>query len=521
MHWLRVFVSIVLGGFGLLAVSASAQATGDLPIEIVPPTQHTQGVNSVVFSNGDDDRFIASSGEDGVIKLWDVRTGRLIRNVVRIDLNNKYWRVKSLSSDGRLLFGVVADQYKVWSTLTGKELASIATGGGDHDEDIIYISHDGSRLATPRADKTIKLFDAQNGKEVATLKNALDLAFSADGKRAVVATYDKKIELWDAVTGTRIDTLATSDEMLKRVSYTPSGRRIASKSTSGLIKLWDAGNKRQITEVPGNEQSKSLFSPDGAYWAVQDGMGTVKILNSETGATYSSFKAPEKTSILQFSLDNRILIFEPDASAGGQAPEWTFLSVNSSTGEVVGSGKGAPENDIYLGTRFYVENDKGTLRLRDLGSGEEARTFTGQLPLSASVFSAAGSRIALAVSGKPIVLDADTGQRSAACPAYSGEINGLALSADAQQLLYGGEEKSIVLCDVQSGAAIRSFIGHDAPVKAVAFSGDAHQVLSGDENGTVKLWELSTGKLLRTFKGNERSAFVVAFTPEPASPVES
>ena len=326
MHWLRVFVSIVLGGFGLLAVSASAQATGDLPIEIVPPTQHTQGVNSVVFSNGDDDRFIASSGEDGVIKLWDVRTGRLIRNVVRIDLNNKYWRVNSLSSDGRLLFGVVADQYKVWSTLTGKELASIATGGGDHDEDIIYISHDGSRLATPRADKTIKLFDAQNGKEVATLKNALDLAFSADGKRAVVATYDKKIELWDAVTGTRIDTLATSDEMLKRVSYTPSGRRIASKSTSGLIKLWDAGNKRQITEVPGNEQSKSLFSPDGAYWAVQDGMGTVKILNSETGATYSSFKAPEKTSILQFSLDNRILIFEPDASAGGQAPEWTFLS---------------------------------------------------------------------------------------------------------------------------------------------------------------------------------------------------
>ena len=67
-------------------------------IEIVPPTRHSQDVNSLVFSTDDENRFVASSGDDGVIKLWDVlATGRLIRNTVRIDPNNKFWRVKALS----------------------------------------------------------------------------------------------------------------------------------------------------------------------------------------------------------------------------------------------------------------------------------------------------------------------------------------------------------------------------------------------------------------------------------------
>src|SRR5262245_3638358 len=147
------------------ALAASDEtAPAPLPIEIVPPTQHTLGLNSAVFSHDLEDRFIATSGDDGVIKLWDARTGRLIRNLVRIDPNKKYWRVKSLSSDGRRLLGIVGGEYKVWDTLTGREVLSIPYPSDAGDEDAVFMSRDGSRIAVMRGDKTVKLFDAQNGK---------------------------------------------------------------------------------------------------------------------------------------------------------------------------------------------------------------------------------------------------------------------------------------------------------------------------------------------------------------------
>ena len=78
---LLAFVSVAFASVGVLVAlpraCAAAQGTGDLPVEIVPPAQHTQGINSSAFSRDNDDRFVATSGYDAVIKLWDVRTGRL------------------------------------------------------------------------------------------------------------------------------------------------------------------------------------------------------------------------------------------------------------------------------------------------------------------------------------------------------------------------------------------------------------------------------------------------------------
>ena len=60
-----------------------------------------------------------------------------------------------------------------------------------------FMSHDGSRIAVIRGDRTVKLFDAQIGKELVTLTNVARMAFPEDGRRAISASADKKIECSD------------------------------------------------------------------------------------------------------------------------------------------------------------------------------------------------------------------------------------------------------------------------------------------------------------------------------------
>lgn len=60
-----------------------------------------------------------------MIKLWDVGTGRMIRDIVRIAPRHKFWRVTALSSDGMRLVGTVDGDVRVWDAISGQEIMAI------------------------------------------------------------------------------------------------------------------------------------------------------------------------------------------------------------------------------------------------------------------------------------------------------------------------------------------------------------------------------------------------------------
>lgn len=63
------------------------------PIFFVGPNKHQSAVTCLQFNS----RFVITSSDDGTVKLWDVKTGEFIRNLVSLDSGGSggvVWRIR-------------------------------------------------------------------------------------------------------------------------------------------------------------------------------------------------------------------------------------------------------------------------------------------------------------------------------------------------------------------------------------------------------------------------------------------
>ncbi len=154
---------------------------------------HTHPVRTYIFSP--DSKILASGGDDAVIILWDVKTGKQLANLTG--------HTKSISA---LTF-----------TADGKTLAS---GGKDE----------------------IRLWDVNTGTPISNLDAALNvavLAFSPDGKTLAGAS-GHMIVLWKLETTFQPHAvLRGHQDTIYALMFSPDGKTLASGGNDGTILLWD------------------------------------------------------------------------------------------------------------------------------------------------------------------------------------------------------------------------------------------------------------------------------------------
>jgi WD40 repeat protein len=419
------------------------------------------------------------------------------------------------SPDGLTVASASEDNtVKLWQAQTGKELHTL-TGHKELVSSVAF-SPIGQIVASASADRTIKLWDAQSGQERRTLTGHAgaveSVAFSNDGTLAS-ASEDGTIKLWNAQTGSELHTLNGHKDLVSSVAFSPDGKILASASWDGTVKLWDtqSGKERATLTGHGSWVSGVAFSPDGKVVASASDDTTI-MLWTPGGEALGMLKGHFDTvRSVAFSQDGNIL-----ASAGEDMTiklwdthSWQESATLTGHTREVFSLAFSPHGPLASGS------GEGIVRIWDVQSRLERKSLTGHASSIESVaFSPDGQTVASASADKTVNLwDAQSGRVRSTLTGHADWVSSVSFSPDGKIIASASADKAVKLWDAQSGQERLNLTGHTETVRSVAFSKDG-TLASASEDGTIKLWDVKSGSELHTLTGHKGWVTSVAFSPD-------
>jgi len=198
----------------------------------------------------------ATGNRVGGINLFDTIGNTRVRLKGHAGLlNNEVTEVWTLafSPDGKILASGCEDKsVRIWNTENGKNLKILK----NHRSRILSVtfSHGGEILASGDAEGIIRLWSVETNDELAILAGHTNgicaLTASPDGRTIASGSYDGTIRFWDQNTGFEISTFATGfSESVSTMEFTKDSTILTSVGLNGTIDVWNANNGSGINSI--------------------------------------------------------------------------------------------------------------------------------------------------------------------------------------------------------------------------------------------------------------------------------
>jgi WD40 repeat protein/serine/threonine protein kinase len=428
----------------------------------------------------------------------------------------------ALSPDGtRLAYPVKDGTLKVCDAATGRELLTLRCDASRHGP-VAFSAH-GTRLATGCRDKAIRLWDAATGRELLTLKGHtcdMGLAFSPDGKCLAASNWvDQGVRVWDVTTGQQIAFVKAPTESKKiyagavcSLAFSACGAHLATATREGTVHIWELTTGRRVRSLKGDafEIWGLAFSPDGTRLASGGWDHTVKIWDVDPGRTGD-------VNPLLFTLRGHVtwltgLAFSPDgtrlasASADGMIKIWETLTGEefSSFTAHAGLARVAFSPD---GTRLLSSSHDATVKIWDATTNLQARILARYTVQSwGGVLSPDGKRFAFAnfdtPDNKVTVLDATTGQIALTFKGHTRNVCDVVFSPDGTRIAEGSGGKTVAIRNAATGQEILTLSGHIGVPDRLAFSPDGTRLAAAGVDMGARVWDLTTGQTVLILDGS-------------------
>jgi WD40 repeat protein len=233
----------VLSGSGARMIRLWDSQTGAEVRNFVAPAE---SIYALAFAP--DGKSFLSGWGDGKARLFDIETGKVRQTLaagggrvfaIAFTPDCKYAVTGSRNEGQRL--PTAGGDLKVWDVATGKLIRQF----GDHPSDFrrVAVSPDGMRLLSDSG-LAIQLWDLSTGKELKRfdeIDNSTPAMLTPDGKRVIGSQGDSQqtLRMLDVNTGRELKALTGHRGQITCFAISADGRRLFSGSSNGDMGLWE------------------------------------------------------------------------------------------------------------------------------------------------------------------------------------------------------------------------------------------------------------------------------------------
>lgn len=429
------------------------------------------------------------------VKSWTIETKRHRWNPTTL----------ALSPDGKQLAtsgydGIV----RLWKAESG-DFESALVG---HDSYVYGLSWspDGNYLATAGSyDGTIRIWEAKTGLPVRLLRNnkgyVTHVAWSPDGTRLLAAGGSSGyVAVWDPAASKQLE-LTEYGNPIYSIAWAKDGERVAIGATKAGAYIADAKTLRTIhtmKEMQGDSLAVA-FAPDGKTIAVGGTLSTV-LHSCEDGSVVKKLASPGYQAIwtttgnlLLTNSSGTVVPFTAPAFAAQQALSLTATAWTMS-----------PEGVLFALYGSSIEK-------WDVAKATSIKTFivgeAGQLWYGPN----RPVLLGIGTHKSPTVWDSTTGKIVATLEGHALAVTSAAWASNNKTVATGSSDKTVRVWDSSTAKVLRTLEGHTLPVRTVAVSLDG-RIASGSDDRTVRIWPVSGDKVLHTLSEHTKPLRALAWT---------
>jgi WD40 repeat protein len=384
-----------------------------------------------------------SGSKDCRLKLWDLETGRLLREHLLVGERKKVWRDHPSDAKTR-------DTWEVLALATSTDCRNLILGCGD---------------------STARLWDVEAWREVRVFQGhsqpVYAVAFTPDGEFAITGSADKTLRVWRILTGEVIRVFEGHDSVVSSLAVTPDGRHVISGAEDKTIRIWELASGRQLVRLRGHQGlvRAVAVTPDGKY-------------------------------VLSGSDDCSIMVWDvcrAAASQQGRSPRAMRMLLGH-TYPVVALA-------VDPGGRFAFSGATDCmLKVWDLEDWIEAATLRGHGGRVLALAPSADGRRLVSGDGLGRLCIWDLGRidETQKGSGHFGPVLDLAVTPDGRLAVSASDDRTIRVWDAGNMTEVACLRGHDKGVFSVAVSPDSRHAVSGGRDNQLLIWDLRRGKRVRT-----------------------
>jgi WD40 repeat protein len=383
----------------------------------------------------------------------------------------------------------------------------------------VAFSPDGKTVATASFDKSVKLWDVANGKQIKSFEGpsghqslVLCVAFSPDGQLLASGGQDNTAKIWEVPMGTYLQELGHSDAV-NALALSPDGLKLAGAGKDGTIKIWTPADGKQILNLTGHAGPvtgvafNAVAAPAGQVLASCGSDRTVRLWNPTDGQSLGTVLAhagpvtgvvihPNNNAAYSAGEDGTLKFWQLPIALPRPLPPHaegvTALALSPDGSQVVSASA-----------------DK-TIRVSSFGDGKPIRQLTGP---GAGVRSVAVGQNLIAAGtadSRLWIWNASDGKPVSQTVAHGGAVTGVAFHPQNNQLVTAGGDgliKTWAMPPVPGRA-----LPHPAEVVASALTGDGKRLITGGSDRIVRSWNLANNSVERQYQGHTAAITTVAIT---------